>query len=103
MLKRSIDLDPFELTIEEKIFRNGKRICAGFAALAVAIGALDLINVSAVEAAAQFIHDRRASISELPDTFIAGIQNISLRGDDRPVEVRRRRRCPRGGAPRGRR
>lgn len=88
MLRRSIDLDSFEPTIEEKIFTHAKRICITFAALAVSISILDLFNVGAVEAAARFIHDRRAAVAELPDAVLSGVQNISFNfADDRPAEV----------------
>ncbi len=88
MLKRSIDVDPFELTFEEKIFRNGKRICIGFAAVALTISAIDLMNVGAVEAAAEFVHGHRKSLAGLPDTVVSGIQNFSFTaGDSRPAQV----------------
>ena len=88
MLKRSIDVDPFELTFEEKIFRNGKRVCIGFAAVALTISALDLMNVGAVEAAAEFVHGHRKSLAGLPDTVVAGIQNFSFSaGDSQPAQV----------------
>ena len=36
MLTRSIDLDdPFDLSFEEKLFYNAKRLCVGFAVVAV--------------------------------------------------------------------
>lgn len=78
MLTRSIDIDPFDLTIEEKIFRSAKRFCFGFAGIAVTISALDLMNVPVVEAAARYIHDSRASIADFPDALVSGVQNISL-------------------------
>lgn len=88
MLTRSIEFDPFDLTIEEKIFRSGKRICVGFAAVALTISALDLMNVGAVEAAAEFLHERRTHIAELPGAIISGIQNISFTaGDARPAQA----------------
>ena len=57
----SIDLDPFDLTIEEKIFRGAKRICIIFAIAAVTLSALDLMNIRSVETAAEFIHGDRAA------------------------------------------
>ena len=84
MLKRSIDRDPFGLTIEEKIFRNVKRICVGFAVTALTISALDLMNVRTVEAAAEFIHANRLRIADLPQTIRTGIENISFTPSDEP-------------------
>lgn len=78
MLRRSIDVDPFDLTFEEKIFRSAKRLCFGFAGVAVTVSGLDLMNVPVVEAAARYIHDSRVNIAELPDALVSGVQNISL-------------------------
>ena len=78
MLTRSIDLDPFDLTIEEKIFRGAKRICVVFAVTALTISGLDLMNIRTVEAAAEFIHDNRLRLADLPDAIRSGIQSISL-------------------------
>jgi hypothetical protein len=83
--QRAIDFDPFELTIEEKIFRSLKRLCAIFAAGAVALGVLDMTNIRSVDAAVEFLHDSSARIVELPDRVVAlpdrirtEIRNISL-------------------------
>jgi len=78
LLTRSIDLDPFDLTIEEKIFRGAKRICMVFAVSALTISALDLMDIRSVEAAAQFIHDNRLRLADLPDAIRSGIQSISI-------------------------
>ena len=78
LLTRSIDLDPFDLTIEEKIFRGAKRACIAFAITALTISALDLMDVRSVEAAAQFIHDNRLRLADLPDAIRSGIQSISI-------------------------
>jgi len=75
---RSIDSDPYGLTFDEKIFQAAKRFCFGFAGLAVTISALDLMNVPVVEAAARYIRDGRATVAELPDAVIVGVQNFSL-------------------------
>ena len=57
MLTRSIDLDdPFDLSIEEKIFHNAKRVCVVFAVAAVTISGLDLMNIRPLESAAEFVH-----------------------------------------------
>ena len=74
MLTRSIEFDTSDLTIEEKVFVGAKRLCAAFAVAALTISALDLMNVRAVEAAAEFIHDRNVSIATLRD----GLQNFTL-------------------------
>lgn len=45
MLTRSIDIvDPFELTIEEKIFRGAKRVCIVFSIAALMLTAFDLAD-----------------------------------------------------------
>ena len=71
MLQRTIDFDPFELTIEEKIFRSLKRLCSIFAAGAVTLGALDMTNIRSVDAAVEFLHDSSARIVQLPDHIAA--------------------------------
>ena len=85
MLTRTIDFDPFELTIEEKIFRSLKRLCSIFAAGAVTLGALDMTNIRSVDAAVEFLHDSSARFVQLPDHFAAlpdrirnEIRNISI-------------------------
>ncbi len=85
MLQRPIDFDPNELTVEEKIFRNLKRLGAIFAAAAVALTALDIANVRSVDAASELFHNGGARIaefpghvSELPDRIRSGIRNISM-------------------------
>jgi hypothetical protein len=78
LLTRSIDADPFGPTFEERIFRNGKRICVAFAIAAVGIGALDLMNVRLVETGAALIHDSRVSYTEMPARILAGIRQISI-------------------------
>ena len=49
--------DPFELTVEEKSFRNRKRLCIIFSAGAVTLCLLDITNIRSVDAAVEFIHD----------------------------------------------
>ena len=85
MLKSSIDYDPFELAIEEKIYRSLKRLGTIFAAGAVTLGVLDMTNIRSVDAAVEFLHDSSARIVELPDRVVAlpdrirsEIRNISL-------------------------
>ena len=77
MLTRSID-DPFELTIEEKIFHGAKRLCTIFAVVAVTLVTLDLMNIRSVEAAADFVHANRQRFAGLPDIIRSGIQSIAL-------------------------
>ncbi len=78
VLKRSIDLDPTGPTIEERIFRGIKHLCIMFAAVALTISALDLMNVGTVQAAAEFIHANRARISDLPGAIM---QSVSFSGE----------------------
>jgi hypothetical protein len=65
VLKRSIDLDSYELTIEEKFSRGAKRVCVLFAVSALTLSALDLANIRSAESAAEFIHDSRLRLTEL--------------------------------------
>jgi hypothetical protein len=74
LLTRSIEFDASDLTIEEKVFVGAKRLCAAFAVAALTISALDLMNVRAVEAAAEFIHNRSVSLATVRD----GLQNFTL-------------------------
>ena len=79
MLTRSIDIiDPFEPTIEEKIFRSAKRVCIVFAVAAVALSALDLMNIRSVANAAKFVQGNRQRVADLPDLIRSGIQSIAL-------------------------
>ena len=72
MLQRPIDFDPFELTIEEKIFRNLKRLGAIFAAGAVTLGVLDMTNIRSVDRASEFLRDSLApTSSSCPSTSAA--------------------------------
>lgn len=93
MLARSIDLvDPFDLTIEEKVFRAAKRVCVVFAAFAVTLSTLDLMNVHTVENAAVYIHAHRHRMAELPGLIRAGIGSIAEAAPAPMVTVR----IPRG-------
>ena len=87
MLTRSIDLDPFDLTIEEKIFRGAKRVCIIFAVAAVTLSALDLANIRSVENAAEFIHDNRQRVADLPDRIRSEIDRMSLASESPSVTV----------------
>jgi len=79
VLTRSIDIaDPFELTIEEKIFRGAKRLCIASAIGAVMLSALDLADIRSVESAADLIHANRARFADLPNIIRTGIQSIAI-------------------------
>ena len=80
MLTRSIDLDdPFDLSFEEKLFYNAKRLCVCFAAAALSISGLDLMNIRPLETAAEFVHVHRDTrIAEWPALIRSGIQQISF-------------------------
>jgi hypothetical protein len=86
VLTRSID-DPFELTIEEKIFHGAKRLCTIFAVVAVTLVTLDLMNIRSVEAAADFVHANRQRFAGLPDIIRSGIQSIALASPSSPSAV----------------
>jgi len=92
LLKRSIDLDPFDLTIEEKLFRGAKRICIAFAVAAMTLSALDLADIHTAESAAEFLHENRVrlanlDVAELPDQIRAGIERMSFTSDSSSVIV----------------
>ena len=55
MLTSTIDFHASDVTLEEWIFVGAKRVCIVFAVAALAISALDLMNVRSVEAAAEFM------------------------------------------------
>ena len=65
MLKRSIDLDSYELTVEQKFSHGAKRICVIFAVSALTLSALDLANIRSAASAADFIHDSRLRLTGL--------------------------------------
>ena len=65
MLTRGIDLDPFELTIGQKIFCGAKRVCIVLAIGAVALSALDLMNIRSVANATEFIHRTGQRVADL--------------------------------------
>ncbi len=77
LLRRSIYLDdPFELTIEEKVFRAAKRTCVVFAGAALTLSALDLMDVKSVESASRFIHSH--SIAEMPRALHAQLTSVAF-------------------------
>jgi hypothetical protein len=74
LLTRSIDfIDPFALTIEEKIFRAAKRACIVFAIAALMLTALDLADIRSVENAADMIQNNRQRFVDLPNLIRKGI------------------------------
>lgn len=76
-MTRSSDLDPFDQTIGQRIFRSAKRVCIVFAVGAVALSALDLMNIRSVANAAEFIHRTRQRIADLSDLMRSGIQSVA--------------------------
>lgn len=76
MLTRSIDdAGP---TFEEKILLGAKRLCILFAASAVTVSALDLMNIRSVESAGHFFSESRLRVADLPGSVRAAIGQISL-------------------------
>lgn len=82
MISRAIDFDPFAESIEEKIFRNAKRLCVIFAVGAVALSALDIANIRTVENAAAVMRDSNLQVGGLPEKLRAGIELISFSSDE---------------------
>ncbi len=78
----SIEFDSFGETIEEKVFRNAKRICVIFAVAAVTLSALDLANIRTVENASALIRDSNFRVADLPDQIRAGIERISFTSNE---------------------
>ena len=82
MISRAIDLDPFAETIEEKIFRNAKRLCIIFAVGAVTLSALDIANIRSVGNAAALMRVNNVSVAELSAPIRAGIELITFTSDE---------------------
>jgi len=105
VLTRSIELnDPFDLSFEEKLFFNAKRLCVYFALTALSISGLDLIGIRPLEAAAEFAQAHRGTrIAEWPAVIRTGIQEISLSPPPSAVvaipQEFAARRAPAGPAP----
>jgi cell wall hydrolase len=80
LLTRSIDIDdPFDLSFEERLFYNAKRLCVFFAIAALSISGLDLMNIRPLESAAAFAHAHRGTaVAEWPALLRTGIQQISF-------------------------
>lgn len=87
MLTRSIDADPFAPTFEATLFRNGKRICVGFAVIALGIVTVDLLNVRMAESGTQFAQDSRSRSAEAPGRNLSGIRQVSFVADQDAVIV----------------
>jgi hypothetical protein len=82
VISRAIDLDPFAETIEEKVFRNAKRLCVIFAVGAVTLSALDIANIRTIGNATALMRDNNISVGSLPDKFRAGIELITFTSDE---------------------
>ncbi len=80
MLTRSNERDdPFDLSIEEKVFHNAKRVCIAFAVVAVTISGLDLMNVRPLESAAAFMHQHRHTrLADWPAVLRGAVDQFSI-------------------------
>jgi hypothetical protein len=85
LLKSTVDYDSGP-TLEERVVHNAKRLCAGFAIVAVTISALDLMNIRPVEAAAEMIQESNLKVSAIPSAVVAGLRSVSLANDEK-IEV----------------
>jgi len=74
VLTRNVDINPFGLTIEEKIFSCAKRAGTIFAIAALTLAAFDFANIHSVESAAAIFRDN----ADLPARIRAGIDSISF-------------------------
>lgn len=89
MLAHSIDgVDPFESTIEERVFRAARRICIIFASIAVVLSTLDLMNVRTVEHVAVYVHENRHRLADLPHLIRTGLSGIAEAAPSPMVTVR---------------
>jgi hypothetical protein len=86
LLKRSIEYAD-EPTIEEIVFRYAKRTCVVIAVAAVALGTLDLVNASALQSAAQYVHDQHVTVSALPSIAVDGLRKVDIRFSPRDDEI----------------
>ena len=82
MISSAIDQDPFAESIEEKIFRNAKRLCVIFAIGAVTLSALDIANIRTIANATALMRDSDLGVARLPDQLRAGIELISLKPNE---------------------
>ncbi len=92
MLTRSIDADPFAPTFEATLFRNGKRICVGFAVIVLGIVTIDLLNVRMAESGTQIAQDSRSQDNRSRSADAAGrvpsgIRQVSFVADQDAVIV----------------
>jgi hypothetical protein len=78
VLTRNIDIDPFCLTIEEKIFSGAKRGCTIFAIAALTLVAFDFVNIRSIDNAVALIRDNQTRFADLPDRIREAIDSISI-------------------------
>ncbi len=80
MIARSIEIDrdPFEPSIEEKIFLAAKRGCIGFAGFAMLLGALDIAGIHSLDEARKMWGSNQLNVASLGDTVRAGVRDISI-------------------------
>lgn len=86
LLNRSIEYDD-EPTIDEIVFQHAKRACMAFAAAALGLGTLDLVDASALQSAAQYVHDRHVTFAALPSLAVDGLRKVDIRFSARDDEI----------------
>jgi hypothetical protein len=86
LLKRSIEYDD-EATIEEIVLHYAKRICVVFAVAALTLGTLDLVSATALQNAAQYVHERHVTVAALPSLAVEGLRKVDIRFSPRDDEI----------------
>lgn len=79
--------DPFEPSLEEKLFLAGKRLCILFAGCAIVLGMLDIVGVRTLQNANDVVMSARTKFAGLGDTIRTGVSEISISPSSPSVTV----------------